>query len=83
VTLALVAVAVGVRRLLRCFEPGTAAVDMAELTPVQLGYLRNGPGPAVSRRPWRACGCVGWSASRAIRVDLRGPAGVRLSSTRS
>lgn len=48
VTLALVAVAVGVRRLLRCFEPGTAAVDMAELTPVQLGYLRNGPGPAVA-----------------------------------
>jgi uncharacterized protein (TIGR04222 family) len=47
VSLALVAVAVGVRRLLRCFEPGNAAVDMAELAPVQLGYLRNGHGPAV------------------------------------
>ena len=48
VTLALVTVAVGVRRLLRCFQPGTAAVDMSDLTPVQLGYLRNGSGPAVA-----------------------------------
>jgi uncharacterized protein (TIGR04222 family) len=48
VTLALVAVAVGVRRLLRCFQPRTTAVDMSDLTPVQLGYLRNGSGPAVA-----------------------------------
>lgn len=48
VTLALVAVAVGVRRLLRYFQPGTVAVDTSDLTPVQLGYLRNGSGPAVA-----------------------------------
>lgn len=52
VSLTLVAVAVVVQRLLRSCETGPAAIAVkqvaAELTPVQLGYLRNGSGPAVA-----------------------------------
>ena len=65
VTLALIAVAVGVRRLLRCFQPDTAAVVMSDLTPVQLGYLRNGSGPAV------AAALAGLRMRGLVRADTR------------
>jgi uncharacterized protein (TIGR04222 family) len=79
VTLALMAVAVGVRRLLRCLEPSTAAVDMADLTPVQLGYLRNGSGPAVAAAlaGLRMRGLVGAETGRGARaVPAEGSAAI-------